>query len=121
MLCYNILCEKYATERLYGYTPSWALAWGQYRKGRILDEVTKHETDFVCLQEVDIAAYEDFFTVNLGQLGYEGVYWPKSRYKTMNEADRRQVDGCATFFKADKCAFSLVPIVRANEFLGTNS
>ncbi len=109
VLCYNILCEKYATERLYGYTPSWALAWS-YRKGRILDEVTKHETDFVCLQEVDIAAYEDYFTVNLGQMGYEGVYWPKSRYKTMNEADRRQVDGCATFFKADKCAFSLLPI-----------
>ncbi|KAF9474705.1 hypothetical protein BDN70DRAFT_815210 [Pholiota conissans] len=101
VLCYNILCEKYATERLYGYTPSWALAWS-YRKGRILDEVTKHDTDFVCLQEVDIAAYEDYFTVNLAQLGYEGVYWPKSRYKTMNEADRRQVDGCATFYKADK-------------------
>ncbi|KAF8971229.1 Endonuclease/exonuclease/phosphatase [Flammula alnicola] len=101
VLCYNILCEKYATERLYGYTPSWALAWS-YRKGRILDEITKHNTDFLCLQEVDIAAYEDYFSVNLAQQGYEGVYWPKSRYKTMNETDRRQVDGCATFYKADK-------------------
>jgi CCR4-NOT transcription complex subunit 6 len=101
VLCYNILCEKYATEKLYGYTPSWALPWS-YRKGRILDEVTKHDTDFVCLQEVDIAAYEDYFTVNLAQQGYEGVYWPKSRYKTMNDTDRRQVDGCATFYKADK-------------------
>lgn len=102
VLCFNILCEKYATEKLYGYTPSWALPWS-YRKGRILDEVTKQDTDFVCLQEVDIAAYEDYFTVNLAQQGYEGIYWPKSRYKTMSDTDRRQVDGCATFYKADKC------------------
>ena len=101
VLCYNILCEKYATERLYGYTPSWALPWS-YRKARILDELTKYEADFLCLQEVDITQYEDYFCVNLGKKGYEGAFWPKSRYKTMNEADRRQVDGCATFYKADK-------------------
>lgn len=101
VLCYNILCEKYATERLYGYTPSWALPWS-YRKTRILDELTKHDADFLCLQEVDITQYEDYFCVNLGKKGYDGAFWPKSRYKTMNEADRRQVDGCATFYKADK-------------------
>lgn len=101
ILCYNILCEKYATERLYGYTPSWALPWS-YRKTRILDELTKHDADFLCLQEVDITQYEEYFCVNLGKKGYEGAFWPKSRYKTMNDADRGQVDGCATFYRVDK-------------------
>jgi len=101
VMCFNILCEKYATERLYGYTPSWALAWS-YRKGRILEEILKYDNDFLCLQEVDITQYEEFFCVNLGKKGYEGVFWPKGRYKTMSDADRRQVDGCATFYKADK-------------------
>ena len=31
VLSYNVLCEKYATAQMYGYTPSWALAWN-YRK-----------------------------------------------------------------------------------------
>jgi len=101
VLCYNILCEKAATERLYGYTPSWALSW-DYRKELILTEVMSHNADFLCLQEVDIAQYEDYFMHHLTAQGYEGVYWPKSRYKTMNETDRRLVDGCATFYRASK-------------------
>ncbi|KDR67582.1 hypothetical protein GALMADRAFT_216426 [Galerina marginata CBS 339.88] len=101
IMCYNILCERFATEKVYGYTPSWALAWS-YRKALILEEIIKHDVDFLCLQEMDIAQYEDYFSVNLAQHGYEGVFWPKSRYKTMKEADRRLVDGCATFYKADK-------------------
>uniref|UniRef100_A0A8H7Y6Z8 CCR4-Not complex 3'-5'-exoribonuclease subunit Ccr4 n=1 Tax=Psilocybe cubensis TaxID=181762 RepID=A0A8H7Y6Z8_PSICU len=101
IMCYNILCERCATEKVYGYTPSWALAWS-YRKGRILDEILKHDVDIICLQEMDIAQYEDYFTANLSQHGYEGVFWPKSRYKTMKESDRRLVDGCATFYKSDK-------------------
>ncbi|KAH8119438.1 glucose-repressible alcohol dehydrogenase transcriptional effector [Phellopilus nigrolimitatus] len=101
VLCYNILCDKYATERLYGYTPNWALQW-DYRKGNILAEVIGYNTDFVCLQEVDVAQYEDFFLRNLEEQGYEGVYWPKSRANTMEDSQRRLVDGCATFYKASK-------------------
>jgi CCR4-NOT transcription complex subunit 6 len=101
ILCYNILCERAATAKLYGYTPTWALQW-DYRKTRILGEVTDHMADIICLQEVDIGQYEDYFSRHLNDLGYEGVHWAKSRYKTMNDHDRRQVDGCATFFKKDK-------------------
>ena len=103
VLCYNILCEKYATERLYGYTPSWALLW-DYRKEIILGEALHYNADFLCLQEVDIAQYEDYFIKHLAERDYAGVYWPKSRYKTMNDIDRRQVDGCATFYKSNKYA-----------------
>lgn len=101
VLCYNILCEKAATERMYGYTPSWALSW-EYRKELILTEVMNYDADFLCLQEVDIQQYEDYFIEHLKGQDYEGVFWPKSRYKTMAESDRRQVDGCATFYKASK-------------------
>lgn len=102
VFCYNILCERYATERLYGYTPSWALSW-DYRKQLILSEIIDSEADFLCLQEVDVAQYEEYFSKHLGMRGYEGVYWPKSRAKTMsNEQDRRLVDGCAIFHKTSK-------------------
>ncbi|TFY81090.1 hypothetical protein EWM64_g2928 [Hericium alpestre] len=101
LLSYNILCERCATERLYGYTPSWALSW-EYRRELIFTEITANDADFLCLQEVDIAQYEDYFVKEFEKRGYEGVYWPKSRYKTMNDIDRRLVDGCATFFKRDK-------------------
>ena len=101
VLSYNVLCERCATERLYGYTPSWALGW-KYRRELILQEIKSHDCDFVCLQEIEIAQYEEFFLANLSDIGYDGVYWPKARYKTMSENDRRTVDGCAIFFKSDK-------------------
>jgi len=101
VLCFNILCEMYATERLYGYTPSWALEWS-YRRDLIMAELLKHQADFLCLQEVQTAQYEEYFVPKLGNAGYEGVYYPKSRYKTMNEADRRLVDGSAVFFNKSK-------------------
>ncbi|KAJ7268647.1 Endonuclease/exonuclease/phosphatase [Mycena haematopus] len=101
VLCYNILCERAATAKMYGYTPTWALVW-DYRKARVLQEVTDSKADIVCLQEVDMGQYEDFFSRHLAELGYEGVYGAKSRYKTMQDSDRRQVDGCATFFKKDR-------------------
>jgi CCR4-NOT transcription complex subunit 6 len=100
VMCFNILCERAATEKMYGYTPSWALAW-DYRKKLIMQEIQERSTDFICLQEVDIAQYEEFFSKNLAD-EYEGVYWPKSRYKTIKEDDRRQVDGCATFYRTSK-------------------
>lgn len=49
ILTHNILCEKAATPAMYGYTPSWALAWS-YRKELILTELKSHDTDIFCLQ-----------------------------------------------------------------------
>lgn len=105
ILCYNVLCEKYATQTMYGYTPSWALAW-EYRKEFILQEVMSYGADICCLQEVDAEQYEDYFLHHLSQQDYEGVYWPKSRARTMRDDERRRVDGCATFYKTSK--FTLI-------------
>ncbi|KAG0233278.1 Glucose-repressible alcohol dehydrogenase transcriptional effector [Actinomortierella wolfii] len=102
VFCYNILSEKYATPQLYGYTPSWALAW-EYRKELILQEILAYSADIVCLQEVESGQYEDYFKEQMKrQADYDSVFWPKSRAKTMPEKDRRTVDGCATFYKASK-------------------
>ncbi|TIB04631.1 hypothetical protein E3P96_01578 [Wallemia ichthyophaga] len=101
LLCYNILCDKYATSQMYGYTPSWALNW-DYRKEILLQEIMGFSADIVCLQEVDIEQYEDFFLNHLSHHDYRGVYSQKSRAKTMSENEKKRVDGCATFFKGSK-------------------
>lgn len=105
ILSYNILCDKYATQAMYGYTPSWALAW-EYRKEFILQEVVSYAADICCLQEVDAEQYEDYLSHHLSQQDYEGIWWPKSRARTMRDEEKRKVDGCATFFKSNK--FSLI-------------
>lgn len=49
LMSFNILCERAATPAVYGYTPSWALAWA-YRKELILTELKNQNSDFMCLQ-----------------------------------------------------------------------
>nr|KAJ3409340.1 Glucose-repressible alcohol dehydrogenase transcriptional effector [Polyrhizophydium stewartii] len=98
VMCYNILCEKYATPQSYAYTPSWALAW-DYRKDLILQDILNYNADI----EMAMGQFDDYFKDQLAQLGeYEGICFPKSRAKTMGEYERRQVDGCATLFKTSK-------------------
>ena len=101
VVSYNILCDKYATASLYGYTPSAALAW-DHRKNVILDELNHYNADIICLQEVDRESFDDFFRPMLAVNDYRGVFWPKSRAKTMAEKEARLVDGCATFYKDSK-------------------
>ena len=67
-----------------------------------MTEILSHNADFICLQEVDNAQYEEYFTKMLAEHDYEGAHWSKQRYKTMSENERRLVDGCATFYKASK-------------------
>lgn len=52
VLCYNVLCDKYATVNQYSYCPSWALNW-EYRKGLIIKEIRTYEADVITLQEVE--------------------------------------------------------------------
>ena len=46
--------------------------------------------------------FYSFFLPELQELGYDGVFSPKSRAKTMSEQDRRYVDGCAIFYRTSK-------------------
>lgn len=98
---WNILCDKYATAQLYGYTPTRALKW-DYRLDCILKELRYRDADFVALQEVSTEAFRDELSPALARHDYRGVQWPKSRAKTMSEKDAMSVDGCAVFYKQSK-------------------
>lgn len=105
VMCYNVLCDRYATRQMYGYCPQWALSW-EYRKRGILDEVRHYGADIISLQEVETDQFYNFFQPELKRDGYEGIFSPKSRAKTMSEHERKHVDGCAIFWRTSK--FSLV-------------
>lgn len=98
VLTYNILCDKYATQSLYGYTSLAAISW-EHRKEIILEEIRSHDADVVCLQEVDSESFNSYFRPMLAQNDYRGVHWQKGRARTMSEKDAKTVDGCATFYK----------------------
>ncbi|KAA8908937.1 Endonuclease/exonuclease/phosphatase [Sphaerosporella brunnea] len=101
VVSYNILCDKYATATQYGYVATWALEW-PYRRDRISDQLTNAKADIICLQEVDLDSFEDFFVPALKVDNFAGIHQPKSRAKTMSEQERRKVDGCATFYNTTK-------------------
>jgi len=103
VLSYNTLCDKYATQSQYGYTPRNALAW-DHRRGVILDELRGHDADILCLQEIDKESYEDYFRPALAEnpYRYKGAFWQKGRARTMGEKESKLVDGCATFYKERK-------------------
>ncbi|KAI1000810.1 CCR4-Not complex 3'-5'-exoribonuclease subunit [Podosphaera aphanis] len=98
---FNILSDQACTQRLYGYTPQAALSW-DHRREAVLNEITANDADFVCLQEVDTDTFKEYFSMKLAYSGYKGVFWPRSRAKTMSEKDAKNVDGCATFYKHQK-------------------
>ncbi|KAI1703847.1 endonuclease/Exonuclease/phosphatase family domain-containing protein [Ditylenchus destructor] len=101
VLCYNVLCDKYCTSNLYSYCPQWALNW-EYRKQYIIKEICHYDADIITLQEVGTEQFRQLFQPKLEAVGYAGVFFPKSRSKTMNEEERKYVDGCAIFWKYDK-------------------
>ncbi len=47
-------------------------------------------------------SFNEYFRVQLAYNDYKGVFWPKSRARTMAEKEAKLVDGCATFFKGSK-------------------
>ncbi|CEP13716.1 hypothetical protein [Parasitella parasitica] len=102
VLCYNILCQKYATPQAYGYTPSWALSW-DYRRELLVSEILGYNPDIFCLQEMEMGQYEDYFVDHFKKMGdYDSIFHPKTRAKTMSEKERRLVDGCAIFYKTTR-------------------
>ncbi|XP_026307243.2 CCR4-NOT transcription complex subunit 6 isoform X2 [Piliocolobus tephrosceles] len=120
VMCYNVLCDKYATRQLYGYCPSWALNW-DYRKKAIIQEILSCNADIVSLQEVETEQYYSFFLVELKERGYNGFFSPKSRARTMSEQERKHVDGCAIFFKTEKFTLVQKHTVEFNQLAMANS
>ena len=54
-------------------------------------------------QEVETEQYHSMFYPELAQQGYDGIFLPKSRVRTMNlDKEKKAVDGCAIFFRKSK-------------------
>ena len=68
----------------------------------ILDELRTRQADVMTLQEVDTENFHEYFAPNLAHFNYKGVFAPKGRARTMSDKEAKSVDGCATFWKADK-------------------
>jgi CCR4-NOT transcription complex subunit 6 len=98
VLTFNILCDKAATQNQFGYAPASTLHW-EVRKKMILEEIAGRNAEVVCLQEIDQENYHNYFREALAHHDYKGVFWPRSRSKTMSETQQKTVDGCAVFFK----------------------
>jgi CCR4-NOT transcription complex subunit 6 len=105
VVCYNILCDRHVRPQWFSHTSPSALSW-DYRRKHILKELIDSNADVLCLQEVGAGQYHDYFVPHLAEEGYEGVYWPLSRYKRLEAKDRMGIDGCATFYKKSKCVSS---------------
>lgn len=120
VMCYNVLCDKYATRQMYGYCQSWALSW-DYRKKAILDEIRHYSADIISLQEVETDQFFNYFKPELKNDGYEGIFSPKSRAKTMSENERKYVDGCAIFYRSSKFSLIKETLVEFNQLAMANS
>ena len=69
-------------------------------RGRPILYIYPFRADIISLQEVETDQFYNFFQPELRREGYDGVFSPKSRAKTMNEMERKHVDGCAIFFRS---------------------
>nr|CAG4645537.1 EOG090X06K5 [Lynceus sp. MCZ IZ 141354] len=120
VLCYNVLCDKLATRQMYGYCPNWALEW-EYRKKGILDEIKHYSADIISLQEIETDQFYNFFLPELKRDGYDGIFSPKSRAKTMLESERKYVDGCAIFYRTAKFSLMFEHLVEFNQLAMANA
>ncbi|CAL1530723.1 unnamed protein product [Lymnaea stagnalis] len=102
VMCYNVLCDKLCTKAMYAYCPTWALSW-DYRKKGIMNDIIRNNADILTLQEVETEQYYSMFLPELAAQGYNGIFLPKSRVRTMNsDKEKKCVDGCAIFYKKNK-------------------
>jgi len=120
VMSYNVLCDRYATRNLYGYCPQWALNW-EYRKKGILDEVRHYAADIITLQEVETEQFYTFFLPELKRDGYDGIFSPKSRAKTMLDTEKKHVDGSAIFYRTSKFALIKEQVIEFNQVAIANS
>lgn len=86
---------------MYGYAAAWALDW-TYRKDLIRRQLVESKADIICLQEVDMDNFNEWFMPELAVTSYKGIFQPKTRARTMSESEKKSVDGCAIFYKHDK-------------------
>lgn len=105
IMTYNTLCQHYATQKMYRYTPSWVLNWDR-RREKLTEDILQYRPNVICMQEVETRTYEEHWAPLMLSHGYRGQFHVKTRARTMSEKNAKKVDGCAIFYQ--ESVFKLV-------------
>ncbi|KAF9136443.1 Glucose-repressible alcohol dehydrogenase transcriptional effector [Mortierella sp. GBA39] len=83
------------------------LEWA-YRREAILNQIAFTEADIVCLQELELRDYEEYFCPHMTRLGFKSIH----AYK-MNVYEMR--DGCAIFYRDSRFKLINEHVLRFNQ------
>ncbi|CAD5121363.1 DgyrCDS9886 [Dimorphilus gyrociliatus] len=88
---YNLLAQNLLEDNryLYKHCEDWMLSW-DYRRNKLIEELSYRRSDILCLQEVNAQHYESFFKPEIERLGYDSLFKKRTNDKQ---------DGCATFWR----------------------
>lgn len=92
------MADIWAPPPAYPHLPPWAVGW-PYRGRLAVKEMDWLKPDVLCMQELGKAA-ETTFTPAMKERGYDSLYKPNP-----------SGEGCAIYWKTDKCALSLCGII----------
>ena len=71
IVTWNLLAPHFASPAKYPWAPAEVLGWPA-RQRRILSQLASMDADVVCLQEVEVAQWDEF-SRELGRMGYAAV------------------------------------------------
>ncbi|KAH9410604.1 putative endonuclease/exonuclease/phosphatase [Ordospora pajunii] len=95
---FNILSNVYASRLT--YAPSWVIN-PEFRREGVLQEIVLYNVDILCLQEIELYSFFDFYKEQLEmRCSYDSIIYPRGRVK--NVAEKKSVDGCAIFWRRSK-------------------
>ncbi|KAM0671737.1 putative mRNA deadenylase [Ordospora colligata] len=95
---FNILSNVYASRLT--YAPSWVIN-PDFRREGVLQEIVLYNVDILCLQEIELYNFFDFYKEQLEmRCSYDSIIYPRGRIK--NVAEKKNVDGCAIFWRKSK-------------------
>ncbi|KAF9102912.1 Glucose-repressible alcohol dehydrogenase transcriptional effector [Mortierella sp. GBA35] len=83
------------------------LEWA-YRREAILNQIAFTDADIVCLQEMELRDYEEYFCPHMTRLGFKSIH----AYK-MNVYEMR--DGCAIFYRDSRFKLINEHVLRFNQ------
>ncbi|KAF9133765.1 Glucose-repressible alcohol dehydrogenase transcriptional effector [Mortierella sp. 14UC] len=83
------------------------LEWA-YRREAILNQIAFTDADIVCLQELELRDYEEYFSPHMTRLGFKSIH----AYK-MNVYEMR--DGCAIFYRDSRFKLINEHVLRFNQ------
>ncbi|KRT80152.1 hypothetical protein AMK59_7673, partial [Oryctes borbonicus] len=76
VVSYNILAERYTDDNQFHYCDPKYLSIN-YRRQVILEELINYKADLICMQEVDVDQYNDYFKEHFKNNGYIPVFYKK--------------------------------------------